>query len=405
MQPCSAPDRDRADRCPGVLRLHEAADGWLARVRLPGGRISSSGLAAVADVAALGNGLVELTSRASLQVRGLPAGGGLRAAEGLEAGGLLPSIAHDRVRNVLASPVGGRHPRALCPTDEIVAELDRGLCADPRMASLPGRFLFAVDDGSGLADHGRADVALVAQRAACLRLWLGGTPTSLAAAPCDAPRLALRAAGAFLDVLAEVDEPAWRIADVEGGPARLARRLGGEELPTGAFAASGRGLAALDIGSFDQIDGRFGLTVFPPLGRLDLHGVRGLAALVCEVRLSTARTLSILDVPAADIDLLTAELSALGLVTSGGSGWHGLSACAGLGACASARVDVRAAASERARVRAPGAPAEHWSACERGCGRPPGVPLSVVATGDGVEVGEGLADDVPAALALLGARG
>jgi sulfite reductase beta subunit-like hemoprotein len=391
--------------------LHEAADGWLARVRLPGGRISSSGLLAVAEVASRGNGIVELTSRASLQVRGLPADAGSWAAEVLRAGGLLPSLAHDRVRNVLASPVGGRHPGSVCLTDDVVVALDRGLCAEDRLAELPRRFLFAVDDGSGLADPRRADVALVAEQPDALRLWLADTPTDLTAAPADAPCLALQAAHAFLDLLAEADTGAWRVADVDDGAARLARRLSGEAVepwraagppsPTGSFAAQGRGVLAL--GGVAQPDGRFAITVLPALGRLDRETVRELAELVPEARLSSARTLSVVDVPAADVARRTAELSALGLVISGESGWHGLSACAGLGACSSARVDVRAAAAERARVRGAAAPAEHWSACERGCGRPAGVAVAVVATSEGVEVGDRLAGDVAGALGLLGA--
>jgi precorrin-3B synthase len=450
MDPRSAPVRDRTDRCPGVLMLHPAADGSLARVRLPGGRISSAGLRAVADVASWGNGLVELTSRCSLQVRGLDADAGERVASRLAAGGLLASLPHDRVRNILASPVAGRAAGSVVLTDDIVAALDRGLCADPALANLPGRFLFAVDDGGGLLGGANADIALVAEAgsgpprrtailgaravedrvcapgspprtapaaAAPLRLWLAGERTTLTATAVDAPSLALDAARAFLTARGDEDDAAWRIADLADGPGTIARQLGGEvepvheeladgsrqraheagsddepvreELASGSRqrarqAASGDepegpGLA-LAVGRLEQSDGRVAITVLAPLGRVDGATLRRLADLAGEVRLSMSRTLTIVDVPAADASGLAGTLVGLGFVTAPGSGWVGLSACAGLGACANARVDVRAAAAARARIRAPGAPAEHWSACERGCGRPPGVPVAVTAT-------------------------
>jgi sulfite reductase beta subunit-like hemoprotein len=419
MDACTAPVHDRTDRCPGVLQLHDAADGRLARVRLPGGRIAARGLAAVAEVAALGNGIVELTSRASLQVRGLSAGDGERCAELLSAGGLLSSVAHDRVRNILASPVAGRHARSIAATDAVVDALDRGLCADLRLAALPGRFLFAVDDGSGLAYPSRADVALVAEApSASLRLWLGGSPTTICAAPARAAGCALDAARAFLDLLAESGDGAWRIADVDDGPALVARRLAGELATTGELRSMSNSeryaptirhdrTAAVAVGRLAQVVGGTAITVLPALGRLDREVVARLASLVGEVRLSTARTLTVVDVLDSDVAPLIAQLSGLGLVTASGSGWPGLSACAGLGACTRALVDVRAAAGSRAASRSGGSPPEHWSACERGCGRPAGAPVSVVATADGVRVetdGDvAVAGDVEGALALLGA--
>jgi precorrin-3B synthase len=236
MDPCSAPLRDRTDGCPGVLALHEAADGWMARVRLPGGRVDAAGLDAVDDVASWGNGLIELTSRASLQIRGLDGGASEHVADRLRAGGLLPSIAHDRVRNLLASPVAGRHPRSVAASDGVVAELDRGLRADPALADLPARFLFAVDDGSQTVGVPRADVALVAERHVGFRLWLAGACTTLYAAPVGAPGLALGAARAFLEVLRDGSDGAWRVDDVGDGPGRLARCLGGVLAPSAPLA-------------------------------------------------------------------------------------------------------------------------------------------------------------------------
>ena len=95
-----------SDACPGVFAPHDAADGALARIRLPGGVIGAAALRVVADCAQeLGDGRVHLTSRGNLQLRGLSRSGALAAR--LAAAGLLPSATHERVRNVLASPLAG----------------------------------------------------------------------------------------------------------------------------------------------------------------------------------------------------------------------------------------------------------------------------------------------------------
>src|SRR5579875_382503 len=321
--------RAAADRCPGALALHGAQDGWLARVRVPGGCLSGAQLRALARAAALGNGLLELTSRANVQLRGLPAGAGERLAPILQEAGLLPSPAHDRVRNLIASPLAGRHPAARAQTDALVAQLDRRLCAAGELARLPGRFLFSVDDGSGLALQRPADVALVACDERGWRLAIsgsaacaahGGDPPSgaLALTPADAVERALAIAGAFLALAGERERSAavsparraWRIAELPEGAGAVAARAGLSlgaplEAPAGPLPAPGR---------LVQRDGRVALTALVPLGRLTGEQLSALSRLGAEgVRIGPARTLSVLDLQPAAAERLAEQLALLGL--------------------------------------------------------------------------------------------
>jgi sulfite reductase beta subunit-like hemoprotein len=403
--------RPAVDRCPGVLRPHAALDGGLARVRLPGGRASAQQLAALAEAGRLGSGIVEVTSRANVQVRGLASGGELRLADLLFGADMLPSLDHDRARNIAASPVAGRHPDAVGAIDEVVGDLDSGLCQDPGLAVLSGRFSFAVDDGSGLVDAHGHDVGLVLESGSSrseprVVLVLGGRTTSLQASRSRAAQLALDAAHAFL---AEAQAGEWRIRNLRHGPERVAARLGAALDDARPEAA--RRAAPLQPGRLTQGDGAMALTGLPPLGRLDPDQLDELAALVrrheTSARLSRWRTVTVVDVPGGEVAAVERGLERIGLVLDPGSGWRGLSACAGLGACPRATADVRTATARRAAVRAHDAPAEHWTACERRCGERSDVPVAVSAGEAELHVrtpeGEAAVENIAAALGLLAA--
>lgn len=188
--------RERGDRCPGVARPWPAADGLLVRLRLVGGRIQAQALRELARVARdFGDGRVHVTSRANLQVRGLPGENGTLnplARAALEATGLLPSPSHELVRNIMASPqtglAGGRAD--LRPVTEA---LDRAVCATPVLSHLAGRFLFTLDDGRGDILDRPADLSAVALTTQRAQLRAGpnwGPVVPLPDVPAELTRLA-----------------------------------------------------------------------------------------------------------------------------------------------------------------------------------------------------------------------
>lgn len=347
------PVRSHVDACPGALTLHDAADGPLARVRIPGGLIDGRQLATVADLAEeYGGGRLELTSRANLQLRAVRDPSAV--ADVLAGAGLLPSATHERVRNIVASPLSGLDGSP--DITPLVRELDDALCARPSLAALPGRFLFAVDDGRGDVAALGADVTL---------------------RPGDRVVDGLSVAEAFLVLRAAQGSSAWRIAELDGGAAALAPHL--DPLINSRMYTPGGAFRAVD-----QPVGVVGsaLVVLAPLGRLDVAQARWLAGQASELRISPWRSVVLpgLADPARAAD----EAAALGLGVDADSPWYRVSACTGRPGCAKALADVQADA-RAAVTRWPGRNVR-WSGCERRCGRPRDTEIDVVATENGYRI-------------------
>ena len=58
--------------CPSLLQPMESGDGWLVRIKPRAASLNASAVRALAEAASrYGNGQIDLTARANLQVRGL----------------------------------------------------------------------------------------------------------------------------------------------------------------------------------------------------------------------------------------------------------------------------------------------------------------------------------------------
>ncbi|WP_328668271.1 precorrin-3B synthase [Streptomyces sp. NBC_00322] len=386
------PSRDRGDACPGTLRLHAADDGALARVRIPAGALTTGQALALWDAAQrLGDGSLHLTSRGNVQLRGLAEDCGGELADVLGSAGLLPSPRHERVRNVVASPLSGLDGRGEADVQPWVRELDRLLCASEAATGLSGRFLFALDDGRGDVAALGADVTVQAAAGgtdAVLRL--GSDDAGVSVRGEDAPRAALLAAEAFLDAARGSATRCWRVSELPGDAAELMTEVASR------LAADGINGTLVTVppttvgdpprpGAVAGPDGRTtALSVVAPLGVLTAAQWHELAAVAehdgnGELRLTPWRGVILAGVKDA------AALETAGLITSPASPWLGVGACVGRPGCAKSLADVR---TDAAKALGPGPSSlpVYWSGCERRCGHPHGDWVDVVATADGYDV-------------------
>ncbi len=350
--------RTRADLCPGVLRPFPAEDGAIIRLRLPGGELPIPLLTELLQIAMSGAGFVQVTSRGNLQIRGLSDPLPDHVVEAVDATGLVPSPSHERVRNILASPLSGLWPSnspdgpiARADIRPIVAEFDDLLRAEPALAQLPGRFLVVIDDGRGDMLGEPFDVAYRAlgPDRGEVRLASG---RGFAVPAAGAAAALIEVAKAFQAVRTDLAPAPWHIreldADLPGLP--LTERI---PVPAGPRVRPG----ALGPHAIAGL----------PLARITHGNLATLAWITDRVILTGWRSIVVPD--AADhLD----DLAEAGFATTPESGWAQVSACTGAPGCGRATVSTEGAARDlvtaidagRLRLTEP----VHLVACERHCG-------------------------------------
>jgi precorrin-3B synthase len=359
------------DACPGALQVHQAADGALVRIRLPGGMITAAQLATLAGASTgLGSGTLELTARGSVQLRAIT---DVASVAGLVTeAGLVPSATHERVRNIVASPLSGR-VGGRADVRAWVAELDAAICAEPGLAELGGRFWFSLDDGRGDVSGLRADAGVHVAADGCA-LLLAGRDTGVRLAVDDAVNALVGVGLRF----AKIRGNAWRVSEL----ADVTELWPGVEL-----AAPFPGVTRPPVGWIEQDNGRITLGAAVPLGVLPASVAECLAAIGAEVEAALVitpwRSVLICDLEDVVADAALEVLAPLGLVFDVNSPWLNISACTGSPGCAHSAADVRADAAQSRSID-PGDSAEHrhFVGCERACGSPPAGEV-LLATGDG----------------------
>lgn len=387
--------RNAVDRCPGLLRPHLAVDGAVVRVRLPGGMITAAALGELTAAAErFANGEIQLTSRANLQLRGVPvdASGTVPdpLVDAVRAAGLLPSDAAELVRNILCSPMTGRLG-GCADLRPLVGRLDALLCASPALATLPGRFLFGLDDGSGDVAAGGCDIGIIASPGGRAVLMAGGQRGPVVPLDAAVDRL-VRLALTFLQLRRDGSAAYWHVAELPGGGNTLLTAvlngidLDSERPVTAAVAGPDAANGLPRFGAHRQTDGLSLLSLVVPLGRLTSTQVQAVAAAARlgsgDVVVTPWNGLIVTDLPMAvgspELAGVAAMLTEAGLPSTADSGWIGVSACTGAPGCARAAGPTapaatgiaHAAAAATAHRAGGGAEPVHVVACERRCGAP-----------------------------------
>ncbi len=380
--------------CPGALRPMRSGDGLIVRLRISCGQVPLALAGDIADWAeAYGNGALDLSNRANLQIRGVSEATLPGLTRRLAEAGLIDAAPEaEAVRNVLVSPFAGLDP-GVCDVRPFARAWERELVSDPALWALPGKFGAAFDAGPYPLGV-ETDLVFTAIGPDAFVLRLGGLAEIGPFPGAELVGVAKAMARKFL-ALREGAAAPKRMRD--------AVALLGKPLTLTLSPQAGRGDRRAWLGAH-TLGGAAFVGVALPFGRIEAGDLRALAALAAEagateLRLTPWRAF-LIPCPAPAAPKLAEGARDLGFILDARDPLLAVAACAGAPACSSAHGDTRATARRLAPLVEPGATL-HVSGCAKGCAHPQPAAHTVVAADDGYNlIRDGPADATPLAQGL-----
>ena len=401
----------RRGACPGLSAPMPTGDGLLVRL-LPSGTIPLAAFAALCQAArAHGNGVIEVTSRGSIQVRGLSATSAPELAHTIRA---LAIAADDGVA-VLCDPLAGLDAGEIFDSAALATELRRAI-AQRALATRLSPKVSVVIDGGGAIRLGvvAADIRLRARAArgeGVLHVSVGGDEDRAAGLGHVAAMRGVETVLRLCDVIAQRgrDARARDIVAAEGVQAFcsvmsdfllsadpvLDPRSSGNKRNETADAA---------IGKFSLRNGEWAIGIGFAFGHADAGSLERLAeaartAGATGLRPAPGRTLLAIGLPQETAPAFAAAAERLGFITRGDDPRRKVIACAGAPICASAHIGSRALAPAVAASAAPRLGTIHISGCAKGCAHAGAAALTVVGMPEGCAlIANGTVRDTPFAV-------
>ncbi len=378
----NAPVSMRRGACPGLSAPMATGDGLLARLTASGSTIALDAFAGLCAAARThGNGIVEITSRGSIQVRGLSAvSAPLFAADvaslGIEASDGIP---------VVVDPLAGLTDADTFDAHALAASLRKALTAAPFVSRLSAKVSVVIDGGAALHLDGlTADIRMRALDSRHVHVSLAGdaeTAMPLGAVPLE--RAVECVVRLFETLAATSPQSRMREAIKSGGLNTFKSAAAGFLVDRPAPAARP---AADPIGTHPLSSGYNELGVGLPFGHTDSETLSRLIGAACQagasgLRTSPGRALLVIGLSSDATRQFSAEANALGFIVGPTDLRRRIAACAGAPICALGEIAARAiapAVTEAVRSLTDGE-IIHISGCAKGCAHP--APASVTVVG------------------------